>query len=288
MHSVRLEQALSAWPQWGEVIDEAPKLLRSLPGGLTNSSYLLQAGTQRLVLRLNADNTHCLGIDRAQEAAAWRAAAAAGLAPALVYVDPEYHYLVSDYLCSIPGTEAPAVEQVARLLKQVHSLPVQGRPLNIVERAQHYWRGLAGQQLPGHWRRAQQRLNDYFQRRATAELCFCHNDPVAQNLLPCSGRLYLIDWEYAAPGDPYFDLAAYAHSTALEPTEIKQLLNSYSDGVTEQEQQRYWQADFAYRYLEWLWLLVQGRLELQSEPAYREPLEAKLKQLLSCLQDLEG
>jgi len=289
MYRLRLEQALSAWPQWGQALDRAPRLLQPLPGGLTNGSYLLQAGSRRLVLRLNASNTASLGIDRAQEAAAWHAAATAGLAPELVYVDPQYRYLVSDYLCPTVGTDVTAVEPVATLLKRVHNLPLAGRPLAIAERAQHYWRSLAGHSLPGHWLRVQQQLHDFFQRRATeTELCFCHHDPVVQNLLPCAGRLYLIDWEYAAPGDPYFDLAAYAHSAKLGSGGIRHLLDAYSDGADEQDQRRFRQADFAYRYLEWLWLLVQEWQPMQSDPTKRERLEAKLQYLLGVCRNLKA
>ena len=36
----------------------------------------------------------------------------------------------------------------------------------------------------------------------------CHHDPVVSNVISSDGRLYLLDWEYAAPGFIAMDYAA--------------------------------------------------------------------------------
>jgi len=52
----------------------------------------------------------------------------------------------------------------------------------------------------------------------------CHNDAYYQNIL-VGDRLWLIDWEYAAMGDPFFDLACTGY--ILEAPNRRLLLETY-------------------------------------------------------------
>ena len=39
------------------------------------------------------------------------------------------------------------------------------------------------------------------------QLTICHNDPLCENFIKGSDRMYLVDWEYAGMNDPMWDLA---------------------------------------------------------------------------------
>src|SRR5262245_518698 len=70
--------------------------IRALSGGVSPRTFLTVAGKRRLVLRMPQPESIAL-IDLATEARAMRAAAAAGLAPAVVAVDEEAGLLLTEY-----------------------------------------------------------------------------------------------------------------------------------------------------------------------------------------------
>lgn len=59
----------------------------------------------------------------------------------------------------------------------------------------------------------------------------CHNDIVLGNMLFKDNKLYLIDYEYAALNDPYFDLASFiSENDIMEQDKITLFLNTYFKG----------------------------------------------------------
>ncbi len=268
--------ALREWSQWSEAeLSEAPQLVKCLAGGLTNRTYLLHSSGRQLVLRLNAQNSQQLALDRNMEALIWRSAAAAGLAPALLYADPQQRYMVSEYLA---GTEIHAdnnhawLSELATLLRRVHQLRVRGRVLNIHERAEHYWRGIVAVEKTGgesearefheRLRSSRDQFHKFFSESIHSvtsgdSLCLCHNDPVLSNIIRSDSGLRLIDWEYAAMGDPFFDLAAYGCHQSLTTEASVVLLDTYCDGASANDRDRFNQALIHYQYLDLLWSVLQ-------------------------------
>jgi thiamine kinase-like enzyme len=55
----------------------------------------------------------------------------------------------------------------------------------------------------------------------------CHNDLLLANWLDDGERLWIIDWEYAAMGDLYFDLGNFAVHHQLSDEEEEALLRAY-------------------------------------------------------------
>lgn len=65
----------------------------------------------------------------------------------------------------------------------------------------------------------------------------CHNDLLAANWLEdeASGRLWLVDWEYAGVGHPLFDLANLAANGGLSDEAEEALLRAYRGSVDRRE-----------------------------------------------------
>ncbi len=228
---------------FNDVVAHVPELAESaslsvtvISGGLTNTSYLVDTDTSRLVVRISCGNSAVLGIDRTTEAAALKRAEEAGIAPEVLFVtEPEGH-LVTRFASeartlSIEEFVSPEmIPRVARTLRNVHSLdPVDGRfdPLADIER----WMGLVearGTEVPVRLGTLLDRVRETG-RRSTArmvasDLVLCHNDPYHLNFL-VDGGVMLIDWEYAGMGDPMYDLAGIAYM--LDRTNRDLLLESY-------------------------------------------------------------
>ena len=61
----------------------------------------------------------------------------------------------------------------------------------------------------------------------------CHNDLLAENFLDSSEKLWLIDWEYAAMGDPLFDLANFVANFELSDSQTMTLMTGYFGEVDD-------------------------------------------------------
>ncbi len=268
MRNDRLTAALADWRAWSA---SPPAVIGELKGGLTNQSYLLQADDAHMVLRLNADNTGELGLDRALEQQVLHRASLAGVAPALVYSNPQGGVLITEYHAGqrwkiAHNHDANKLRQFARLLKTVHQLaPVDGA-LDLRQRAEHYWltlnkAGPANASLVHALRVLAPRLQEFFTRASAActQLCVCHNDLLAANLLlTTNDHLLALDWEYAAMGDPYFDLAVVIEGQQFSDAAAQALLQYYANTPLNAGLQRLAPLRVIYCYVDVMWSLLQG------------------------------
>lgn len=196
----------------------ATACVAALAGGTVNRSFVIETAVGRYFLRLHEDIGVALGADHAREARLQEAAAAAGLAPPLVYADPAHRFAISEFLAGRVWTPADFADlgQLRKLgsaLRRVHEVlaPI-AAPFDLPS----LLRGFAtriGRDMPAETARLSQlmeqaeerlRLTGSEQRAPT----LFHSDPHHSNLIESvDGRVLLVDWEYAAVGDPLFDPA---------------------------------------------------------------------------------
>jgi thiamine kinase-like enzyme len=62
--------------------------------------------------------------------------------------------------------------------------------------------------------------------RTFRPIAFCHNDLLNENFL-FDDHIRILDWEYAAMGDPFFDLANFSMSNGLLAPADERLLTHY-------------------------------------------------------------
>lgn len=92
---------------------------------------------------------------------------------------------------------------------------------------------------------------------ATEPLALCHNDLLRANRLRCGDRLWAVDWEYAAMGPVWFDLAAVTAGDEWPDAAADVLLTRYLGRVpATSERERMLGFECVYRYLELLWYLL--------------------------------
>ena len=222
------------------IADAATVSVSMLPGGLSNTNYVVDADGEKFVVRHGCDNAESLGIDREREEAAARLAHDAGFAPEIVvFTQPEGHavirFLGDAYPPTIEQFTSPdMIGRVASRMRDVHDLsPIEGvfDPFAVIAR----WREVLTDRetrlpvrLPAlldlvEFARAQR------PSLAVEDLVLCHNDPYHLNFLD-DGNLWLIDWEYAGMGDPMYDLAGIGLNLDAEGRDL--LLDSYFGAVT--------------------------------------------------------
>jgi thiamine kinase-like enzyme len=191
----------AALPCWGRRVSPVP-----LAGGLTNDNFVVEDGGRRYVVRVGGD-IPAHNIVRTSEAAASRAAHAAGVSPRVHYADSAA--LVIDFVDgrTLTPEDVRAPENRARLvdlIKRAHrEIPKHFRgpaPLFwVFQVVRHYDRVLREFRSPhvsmlSALAPMAERLE---QAVGPIDIVFGHNDMLAANLLDDGQRLWLVDWEYA-------------------------------------------------------------------------------------------
>lgn len=280
---VKLEQTLAQWPQWQCAVPASnPRVVRVLAPGVSNHCVLVDAG-RLYVVRIDGLNPAAHGLNRQVEWRTLASASAAGLAPAPRYFNPDLGSLVCDYLVPDPARAAD-VADVGRLLRAIHQLPARHHRLDLAERILRYEKQFE------HRHRAQTMalpdcraaITDLLREVAAAPqpVVLCHNDLLAANRVYSGDRLYALDWEYCAMGNPWYDLAVVANGDSLSETDTGRLLNAYL-GREPDAQERYtlYQFSCIYRYLELIWYLA-----LEKPVLSQQAIEQKYAALRALLE----
>jgi len=222
---------------------QSARVVRLLADGPTNITCLIEADGQRQVLRLDKPEARALGLDRENERAVCDTIAAAGLTLAYTHCDVAggvwlRPYVAGRCLDREALHDSAVLARLARLLQRLHRLPPVGRRFDPAAAARRYADQL-GTPAAG-------RLADRVGRMQVAAeqgrdpAALCHNDLVAENILETADqRMLLIDWEYAAIGDPFFELAVVVRHHDLPDSLAEHFLAAYLDGaVTDQARER--------------------------------------------------
>jgi thiamine kinase-like enzyme len=200
--------------------------IEALSGGITNRNFKVEVDGERYVLRIGGRDTELLGIDRYNEHEASIAAARLGLAPEVLRY--QSGYLVTRF---IDGETAriDSVEEVAEMLRRFHgSKRIGGRfdAFRVVEA----YRATAiehGVPVPADYEAAHEIARKIERLREGVPQRPCHNDLLAANFINDGSRLWIVDWEYAGMGDPYFDLGNFAVNNGLGEDAEARFLAAY-------------------------------------------------------------
>lgn len=196
--------------------------------GLTNYSYRLQLQQESYFYRQGIAQPETLFIDREQERQALLIAEAAGLLPEIYYHSADGQQLVlawceqpvwePDYYSSTQG-----IIQLGQLAARVHALPARLTVLDLADYLQRFMDSLPWLSEPLRQRIQQQQV--LLRELPATPAVFCHNDISPANLL--GAKPWLIDWEYAAMGDPAFELAGICRAGQFNLMQQQELLISY-------------------------------------------------------------
>jgi len=169
-----------------------------------------------------------------------QAAAQAGVAPKIAFVDPTRRAVLSELVVDRgfmpilmnPATRARAIASLGSALRRVHELPLDPNaaptdPRGFLERLTS---SLANASVPAFVRDAQERALAEPMPPSERTLVTSHNDVNPSNLVWDGERIVLLDWDTSAPNDPLYDLAAAATFLRLDSDACRALLEAH-DGV---------------------------------------------------------
>ncbi|HEU4618891.1 MAG TPA: phosphotransferase [Gammaproteobacteria bacterium] len=219
-----------------EIASAPPASVRVEPlaGGVGERTYRLSLARRSWAVRV-ARAQPSGALDLAAESAVASAAAADGLAPAVIGIDAGAGVLVTEYLSKArPLTPALArraenIDRLAALLRRLHKLRPQVRRFEPERFAAEYLAALGGTAKLSTRDRARGAELERLARAYAARhpcVALCHNDLVASNVLD-DGRLRLVDFEYAVSAAPVLDLAGLAGLNGYEAGERWRLAEAY-------------------------------------------------------------
>lgn len=215
--------------------------VQPLSGGLTNTNFKVEVDGIPYFVRVPGGSTELLAIDRNNEYHNTKAAAAAGVAPKVLYHLPEYNVMVIEFLNgntmskdSLNGKGMPT--RMAQAIKKLNQGPRFLMDFNMF-RLTEYYLGLC--------RERDIRIPDgYLDRMPTVaqiekamninplSTVPCNNDLLAENYIDDGKQLWLIDYEYSGNNDPTFELGNTCQEMQFNDEQISEVCAAYFQKAT--------------------------------------------------------
>lgn len=246
--------ALSTWRSWSIALSQEPTVVGVLTAGNSHQSWRVKSGVDEFVIKCNNPSSRLLSQTLKQELLCQRLVAESNLAPDVVFASE--NFFVSRY---IQAKIEPTVQDwflVGSRLKKIHSIKIQLPVFDVVVHVNRYWQEITKLaefdiSLLAEVR-SQMALILTSVRCRQAESVLCHHDLNSSNVIFAPSGPIFIDWEYAAPNHPYFDLATLQSQLATD--DYHQVTKGY--GVDELESVRMNQYLCLVKYLEVLWWAI--------------------------------
>jgi thiamine kinase-like enzyme len=265
-----LDRVIRSVPGW----ERADFEVEPLEGGITNRNYVVTVDEIRYVLRVPGADTALLGIDRANEYRAASVAADAGVGPEVVAFLPDTGCFVTRF---VEGSHIPVedlrrddvLELVVRAIRRFHAcppIPASFPVFRIVEQYREVAE-LRGVDAPPAYDDAHALADRIEAAFATtpSPLTTCHDDLLNANLLRDGDHVWIVDYEYAGMGDPFFDLGNLAVNNDLDAPAQESLLRFSFGEVRDRHRARLALMRVMSDFREAMWGVVQQAISTLDE-----------------------
>jgi thiamine kinase-like enzyme len=238
-----MDPAASEWPEMRAILDDLPDLagppmdVQPLPGGLTNRNYrVITHGGREVVVRISAEQSSLLQIDRDAEYRNAVAASRAGVGPDVTGYLPGRGVLAIEWIdgrtfSSADLDDTANLARVAVTCRQLHAGPrfandfdmftVQRRYLDLVLDR--------GFRLPRDYVEFMPKVDQIRSALTVRHEGYvpCHNDLLAANMVDDGERIWFIDYEYAGNNDACFELGNIWSEANLSLDHLDELVAAY-------------------------------------------------------------
>jgi thiamine kinase-like enzyme len=260
-----LAAVIGAVPEWAGL----EPTVTPITIGITNRNFRVDIGGKSFVVRLSGKDTDLLGIDRAAENEAAAAAAKSGVAPEVFAYLPEHSALITRFVLGdhIPEEDLQREDvlgPVIRSVKGIHACPPIRSSFPVFRIVEDYRRLASdrGVPIPRAYEEAHEmagRIEAALARTPMPDTT-CHNDLLNANFLRDGDHVWIVDYEYAGMGDPFFDLGNLSINNGLAPGAQELLLRLYFGDVTDDHRARLGMMRIMSDFREAMWGVVQQAL----------------------------
>ena len=227
----RIEHILEQIPDWSG----KERVVAPLLGGITNQNYRVDIAGETFVLRVGGKGTRLLGIDRGREQICTAIAARLGVGAEVIrFLASEdvlvTRFIVGDGVSPETAAQPETLMRIVDSMKRYHGGPDFPGTFSPFETVRDYHkkaleRGVAfPDTLPQVYALMAQIEDAIGSLHKTRP---CHNDLLASNFIDDGHKVWILDWEYAAMGDIFFDLGNFAVNQALNDEQCATLLRFY-------------------------------------------------------------
>ena len=194
--------------------------------GLTNDNYIVTLADSTIVLRVpRSEHKHLF--DYHHEAKVLDLIKPLNLDTPLIYYNKDTGVKCNAFIENSETFQPKYIKRAATLIKTLHSANiVSGKSFDIKQKLMQYHQGITDPLYDVTFAFA------YFDSIDTSHQILCHNDLVQGNLLFTEAKDYLIDYEYAADNDPYFDIMSFITENDIVDTELRALFYDSYFGST--------------------------------------------------------
>ncbi len=232
-------------------------------GGMTNHTYAVEVKGKKFLFRLPGEGTEQL-INRKDEKISSELASKIGVDIELIYFNAETGVKIASYIEGAVTMSAESLresenlKEAAELFRTLHTCGQDTKvPFEIFEMAEGYEKIILehGVKLYPDYADVRKAVMD-IKRETDSYPCRkvpCHNDPLCENWVRGTERMYLVDWEYAGMNDPMWDLADLSIEAEYGGYEDELLLDIYFNGAVNKEEKLRFYANKIY--LDFLWSL---------------------------------
>lgn len=267
-------------------VDAIELMTRGLSPALV---YKITVKDQAYILRLVMVTNEL--VDPAREYTCLRAAADAGIAPAVLYADAAAAISISQFIAGppiwvgIPQKELQ-LQAIAAKVKEVHALPLFPPLINFMEGMIHFRdRFLEMNMFPES---ATATHFAHFEKIKAVypiheELVSSHNDLNPANVLFDGEKIWLIDWEASFKNDRYVDLAIVALYFAANESHIDTFLTAYfgAPPTAIQQAKFYLMRQVIFLYYGTIFLRMAGDMQQEHDQHMEVPTLIQVKQMMS-------
>lgn len=219
--------------------------VKLLTGGLSAASvYKITANDRPYVMKL--DISHAQTITDPFEKA--DRAAAAGIAPPILYKDVEAGIIISEFVESKPirniFSSTTLAVKLAETVKKIHAIPYTVPGDDLQETVNNIVAGFLRTQIlsgpiPDECLKQYEKISMIYPWQDTDRV-FSHNDLNPSNILCDGDAVWIIDWDTAFLNDRYLDLAGVANFFIHSPEQETIFLKTYFREVDEYKISRFY------------------------------------------------
>ncbi len=160
-----------------------------------------------------------------------KAAAEAGIAPHVWYLNIEDRISITDFIKATPLSVNDATLKFPALLKQLHALPPFPHKINYLDVMnglvqKFHASNIMPADMSSHLLRHYTTIKNIYPRTSD-DLVSCHNDLKPDNMLFDGERVWIADWESAFLNDRYLDLAVMGNFVIANSNDEKNYLKKY-------------------------------------------------------------